>query len=59
MSTLKKITKWFKNLFVGQNLTTEMDAYIESKNPTNMAEVDYWIKHYDQATMKGTYLWKA
>jgi hypothetical protein len=25
----------------------DVDAYIASKNPTNSAEVEYWVRQYD------------
>ena len=59
MSTFTKITQWFKTVFAADTYTSTIDAYILSKNPTTAAEVDYWIKSYDQRNMQGAYLWKS
>jgi len=57
MSTFTKIIQWFKTVFAVDSYASSIDAYITSKNPTTAAEVDYWLKAYDQR--QGTYLWKS
>ena len=59
MSTFTKIIQWFKVVFAADTFTSTVDAYITSKNPTTAAEVDYWIKTYDQGMNQGNYLWKS
>jgi hypothetical protein len=59
MLTFTKITQWFKTVFAADTYTSTIDAYIASKNPTTAAEVDYWIKSYDQRLNQGNYLWKS
>lgn len=59
MSTFTKIAQWFKTVFATDTRTSSIDAYIASKNPTTAAEVDYWIKSYDQKQNQGNYLWKS
>jgi hypothetical protein len=39
---LKRLTKLFTI-----NQQSRLEQYINSKNPTNAAEVDYWQRQYD------------
>ena len=39
---LEKLTEFFKS-----NEQSRLEQYINSKNPTNAAEVDYWTKEYE------------
>jgi hypothetical protein len=34
-------------MFPKQGYQTRLEQYINSKNPTNAAEVDYWQRQYD------------
>ena len=41
----------FRKLIIwlfGPTYQTNLDAYIASKNPTSVAEVDYWTREYDK-----------
>ena len=33
-----------------------LERFIESQNPTNAAEVDYYIRQYDRMSRRGSYL---
>jgi len=35
------------------NTPTAMEAYIASKNPSSPAEVEFWLRHYDQQRYGG------
>jgi hypothetical protein len=35
------------DMFPKQAYQTRLEQYINSKNPTNAAEVDYWQRQYD------------
>ena len=35
------------DMFPKQVYQTRLEQYINSKNPTNAAEVDYWQRQYD------------
>jgi hypothetical protein len=35
------------DMFPTQKYQTRLEQYINSKNPTNAAEVDYWQRQYD------------
>jgi hypothetical protein len=39
---LEQLTKFFT-----PNQQSRLEQYINSKNPTNAAEVDYWQRQYD------------
>lgn len=39
---------WTKSLFKTATYQNSLDAYIASKHPTSAAEVDHWIRTYDQ-----------
>ena len=46
----------FEKLFAWLSTPTqqsELDAFIVSKQPTTPAEVEYWIRYYDEHTAKG------
>jgi hypothetical protein len=40
---LKKLTKFFKI-----NHASELERFINSKRPTNAAEVDFWLNQYNR-----------
>jgi hypothetical protein len=40
---LKKLTKFFS-----VKEQSRLESFINSKRPTNAAEVDYWTKQYEQ-----------
>lgn len=48
--------EFFKKLveFFTQMHQSEVDAYISSKNPGNAAEVEYWLRQYDNRYQKLT-----
>lgn len=56
MSTFTKIVQWINTVFAVDTHASHMDAYIASKNPTTAAEVEHWIKLYDQRLNRGNYL---
>jgi hypothetical protein len=35
-------------MFPKQQYQTRLEQYINSKHPTNAAEVDFWARQYDQ-----------
>jgi hypothetical protein len=41
---LEKLTKFFSTTEQSQ-----LEQFINSKHPTNAAEVDYWTKQYEQS----------
>ena len=48
MKLLKQIT----NLFRKSGYQTGLEQYLKSKNPSNVAEVEYWSRQYDQASRR-------
>lgn len=42
------LSEWIKSLFAGRSHQDSVESYVTSKNPTNTAEVEYWIREYDQ-----------
>ena len=45
---MQKLKEWIKSLFEDKSYQDHIDYYIASKNPKSTAEVEYWIRHYDQ-----------
>jgi hypothetical protein len=43
LAILEKLAEMFPT----QKYQTRLEQYINSKNPTNAAEVDYWQRQYD------------
>lgn len=46
---LEKLTKFFE-----VNKQSQLEQYINSKHPTNAAEVEHWTRQYEQNT-NGSY----
>jgi hypothetical protein len=42
-----------KSLFSEKAHQANLDAFISSKQPTSVAEVEHWIRIYDHSTAKG------
>lgn len=43
-----QLLKWIKSLFVGMSYQDSVESYVASKHPTTTAEVEHWIRQYDQ-----------
>jgi hypothetical protein len=41
------LTERLAEMFPKQGYQSRLEQYINSKNPTNAAEVDYWQRQYD------------
>jgi len=44
---------WLKGLFAEQSYQDGVEYYVVSKHPTSAAEVEHWIREYDQRTHNG------
>jgi len=42
------LIEWIKSLFEDRSYQDSVEYYVSSKNPKSTAEVEYWIRHYDQ-----------
>ena len=42
-----KILQWIKSLFSGLSYQGTLEHFVASKHPQNIAEVEYWVRHYD------------
>jgi hypothetical protein len=42
------VFKWIKSLFTEKSFQDSVEYYVASKHPKSTAEVEYWIRHYDQ-----------
>ena len=49
LSILEKLSEMFPT----QKYQSRLEQYINSKNPTNAAEVDYWQRQYDTEAQYG------
>lgn len=45
---LSKFIKNLQKLFTAPTSQSELDAFIKSKNPTSVGDVEYWIDVYDR-----------
>ena len=43
----ESIMNWFANLFAPATYQSELEAYLESKNPQTPGDVDHWLAQYD------------
>ena len=43
---LQKLTKFFS-----YGYASDMERYVASKNPTNTAEVEFWLNQYNRKAM--------
>ena len=46
-----KLLQWIKSLFANNAINYHnwhVEAYVASKKPTSTAEVEYWIRHFEQ-----------
>lgn len=43
-----QLLKWIKSLFSEVTYKDSLETFVASKHPTNTAEVEYWIRVYDQ-----------
>jgi hypothetical protein len=44
---LERILEHLADMFPRQQYQSKLEQYINSKNPTNAAEVDYWQREYE------------
>jgi hypothetical protein len=44
---LEKVLEKLAEMFPTQQYQSRLEQYINSKNPTNAAEVDYWQREYE------------
>ncbi len=42
------ILQWAKSLFTERSYQDSVESYVASKQPKSTAEVEYWIREYDQ-----------
>ena len=40
--------EWIKSLFATPSYQDDVEYYVASKQPKSTAEVEYWIREYDQ-----------
>lgn len=43
-----QLLKLIKNLFTAKSYQDSVEYYVASKQPKSTAEVEYWIREYDQ-----------
>ena len=53
-----QLLKWIKSLLENRSYQDSVEYYVASKHPTTTAEVEYWIREYDQHR-KAWSLWKS
>lgn len=44
---LKTFAQWVANLFAPETYQSNLEAYLEAKNPQSPGDVDHWIAEYD------------
>jgi hypothetical protein len=50
---MKTFLKWITSLFDTPSYGQRMEKYITSKNPTNIADVEYWASSFERGVQKG------
>ncbi len=45
---ITKILQWVKSLFQERSYQDSVEHYVASKHPKSTAEVEFWIREYDQ-----------
>lgn len=49
MKTIETLLECFAGIFPKQdNYQSRLEQYINSKHPTNAADVDYWCRQYEE-----------
>jgi hypothetical protein len=48
-----KFLEWIKSLFTEQSYQDSIEHYVASKHPTTTAEVEHWVREYDQHQRNG------
>lgn len=43
-----KFLKWIKSLFTERSYHDSVETFVISKRPTSTAEVELWVRYYDQ-----------
>jgi len=51
----KKISKFLQRIFIVSNYRTEAEQFIMSKKPQSIAEVEHWVRIFDQRQNGGSY----
>jgi hypothetical protein len=42
-----KLLKWITSLFSAPSYQDSLDAFVTTKHPHNVAEVEYWIQYFE------------
>lgn len=45
---ISALLAWAKSLFATRSYQDSVEHYVASKHPKSTAEVEYWIREYDQ-----------
>ena len=54
-ATIAKLVERLAEMFPSQNYQTKLEAFLESKNVQDAADVDRWIKEFDRR--QGSFQW--
>lgn len=52
-ATIAKLVERLAEMFPKQNYQSKLDAFLQSKNVQDVADVEHWIREFDR---KGSYL---
>jgi hypothetical protein len=50
---MKTFLKWITSLFQAPSYGQRLESYINSKNPTNTADVEHWANTFNRGIHKG------
>jgi hypothetical protein len=50
---MKTFLQWAKSLLDASTYGQRLESYITSKNPTNIADVEYWANTFERHVQKG------
>jgi hypothetical protein len=44
---MTQLLTWLKTVFSGSTYGQNLEAYIQSKHPTSVSDVEFWSREYD------------
>ena len=54
---MQNILERLAEMFPTQNYQSKLEEYVSSKYPQNAADIEYWIRRYDQDSTQESWLW--
>ena len=52
-----KFLQWIKSLFTERSYQDSVETFVVSKQPKSTAEVEMWVRYYDQNLRDRSFVW--